>query len=691
MKKITCLLVVLFFFSQQNMAQGKKPTAQPAIPQMPDIEKMMKDLPADEQKMVKEMLNNTSGSVVTKKDPVKKTTSPIVEIKIKQPLQVPTEAQAKEHLLWYKGKKINDSMLVTPKAMLVLYSNKRNMVIAQPLEKTDSFRLMVKNIAKQAKMTEDYIGGEAKKKNSFLNYPLIQMTVDQFEAVDEQFNNTLKNTIDLPEVPINNTAPRKPKGPSADYNLTPEQGIREMHSKLKTLLANEPDKNFDAPPKDQFGVSYHCDKNALKLYREAEDNWNRKFHEYEVDLLRSAMGVARALQLFDYKESDINASFPGLNDDIQKAQDRYFSRLDEKISKLISSYGKNIFMQPCIIRTLLAHERQKQLFGRSDEGEKFWLEFSSLIEGPELENYVNEQIDKKNWDVILDLPYMLGRQRQAQLLGAEDLSKRLEKLTDKLINLNRFALTIDIDFNERYHDDDGEDVLKVNGSIKTTDKVYVSLFPVGCTGWILTIPTFDYTLGLPYFPLQVVSGLKSVKNDKAWQNYSYSGPKDMIMYSPAFAIDFTRTNEQDTAVLQLLRYVDDLPPIPVDNAYTTDLTGYLSNMYVKPKETGDKEQKIIDYGKDMLVKFSKITSAQNNTTTLEKLKSQHSLMTQKQAAAREASELINTAQAVILFNAQNGSSTLIDVKMDTKHKTDELEVIYGIFKLKVVNDPIPEN
>ena len=205
MKKITCLLVVLFFFSQQNMAQGKKPTAQPAIPQMPDIEKMMKDLPADQQKMVKEMLNNTSGSVVTKKDPVKKTTSPIVEIKIKQPLQVPTEAQAKEHLLWYKGKKINDSMLVTPKAMLVLYSNKRNMVIAQPLEKTDSFRLMVKNIAKQAKMTEDYIGGEAKKKNSFLNYPLIQMTVDQFEAVDEQFNNTLKNTIDLPEVPINNT------------------------------------------------------------------------------------------------------------------------------------------------------------------------------------------------------------------------------------------------------------------------------------------------------------------------------------------------------------------------------------------------------------------------------------------------------------------------------------------------------
>ncbi len=673
------------------IAQVKKPSTQPATPPMPDIEKMLKELPPDQQKMAKEMLNNTTASAVTKKEPSKKIISPIVEIKIKQPLQVPTEAQAKDHLLWYKGKKINDSMLITTKAMLVLYSNKRNMIVAQPLEKIDSFRVMVNNISKQAKMTEDYIEAEAEKKNGFLNYPLIQMAVDRFDILDEQFNNALKNTIDLPEIPMNNSVSQSTKVPSKNHNLDLEKTIAGMYEKLKTLLANEPDNNFDAPPKDQLGVSHRCDKNALKLYAEAEETWKEKFSKYEVDLMRSAMGIARALQLNGYQESEIDAAFPGLNADIQKAQEIYYSRLDEKESKLLSTYGKNIFMQHCVITTILAYERQKQLLGRNEEGADLSTVLTGLIDNPEFEIYINEQIEKKNWDVILDLPYMLGLQRQAQLMGAVMASEKLQKLTEKLVNLNRFVLTVDIDFNARYHDDNGEDVLKVNGSIKTADKQYVSLFPLGCTRWILTRPTFDYTLGLPYFPLQVVSGLKSVKTEKNWENYSYSGPKDMIIYSPNFAIDFTRTNEPDTAVLQILRYVDDVPLISMSNAYTTDLTGYLNDVYMKPEEIAPSEEKIKDFGKDLLVKFSKITTTQNNNTPLEELKFKHSIITQKLEATRTPSEIFNTAQTVLLFNAQNGSSTLIDVKMDTKHKNDKVEVVYGIFRLKVVNDPIVEN
>ncbi|MEO6135068.1 MAG: hypothetical protein ABIP35_07940 [Ginsengibacter sp.] len=542
-------------------------------------------------------------------------------------------------------------------------------------------------------MTEDYIEGEAAKKNSFMNYPLIQMTVDRFEIIDELFNNAIKNTIDLPEVNLSKPVPGKSKGAGIDEDFTPEQTIAELHRKLKNLLANEPDKNFDAPPKDQFGVSYNCDKNALKLYREAENNWQLKFNEYELELGRCAMGIERSLQLSGYKESDIDAAFPGLNADIQKAQDRCFSRLDEKVSKLISSYGKNIFMQPCIIRTVLAYERQRQLMGLPEGS---GLAAIQLMEGPEFENYINEQIDKKNWDVILDIPYMLGRNRSAQLLGQDDLSERLFKLTNKLFHLNRFSLTVDIDFNERYHNDDGEDVLKVNGSIKTTDKVYVSLFPGTCPRWILMLPSFDYEMKkLPYIPLQVVSGLKSIKDDKAWKNYPYSGPKDMIMNSPVFAIDFTRTNEPDTAVLQTLRYEDGVPSIPLGNAYatsyTTDLPGYLNDVYVIPEETGANEQKVMDLGKNMMAKFSEIATIQNNTTTLEKLKSQHSIMLLKQGATRAASEIINTTNPVFLFNAQNGISILVDAKVDTKHKNDDVEVIYGIFKLKVVHDPIPEN
>jgi hypothetical protein len=92
----------------------------------------------------------------------------------------------------------------------------------------------------------------------------------------------------------------------------------------------------------------------------------------------------------------------------------------------------------------------------------------------------------------------------------------------------------------------------------------------------------------------------------------------------------------------------------------------------------------------MMDRFSKITPIQSNTTTLEKLKSQHSIMVLKQEGARTASEIINTAFPLFDFNAQNGSSTLIDINVDTKHKNNYVEVIYGIFKVKVVHDPYPE-
>jgi hypothetical protein len=222
------------------------------------------------------------------------------------------------------------------------------------------------------------------------------------------------------------------------------------------------------------------------------------------------------------------------------------------------------------------------------------------------------------------------------------------------------------------------------------EKVYVSLVPKSCTKWVLLQPLFDYIKSLPTFPVQVVSGLKSVKDDKKWIDYSYSGPKDMIMYFPSLQMDFTRTDVPDTAVLQTIRYVDDLPPMPDGKAYTTDLKAYLNDVYIKPEETGANEQKVKDLGKDIMTKFSAIATTQNNTTPLEQLRYKNSIMVERQEATKGMSEIYNTSNTVILFNAQNGSSTLIEGQVDTKHRDKNVEVIYGIFKLKVVHDPYPE-
>jgi hypothetical protein len=52
-----------------------------------------------------------------------------------QPVVTPTEAQAKDRLLWYRGKKINKNTLITTKGRIIQYNRQNNQVLVQYNEK----------------------------------------------------------------------------------------------------------------------------------------------------------------------------------------------------------------------------------------------------------------------------------------------------------------------------------------------------------------------------------------------------------------------------------------------------------------------------------------------------------------------------------------------------------------------------
>lgn len=97
--------------------------------------------------------------------------SPLVPLTLKQPVAVPTAAQANDRLLWYRGRKLNDSTLVTAKGMVVQYSRRRELVILQPDKKTDPFQKtideLVKNEDRKNAMAERFVQMD----NGFLYYP----------------------------------------------------------------------------------------------------------------------------------------------------------------------------------------------------------------------------------------------------------------------------------------------------------------------------------------------------------------------------------------------------------------------------------------------------------------------------------------------------------------------------------------
>ncbi|MEI6062761.1 MAG: hypothetical protein WCR72_18810 [Bacteroidota bacterium] len=683
MKKtfLTALSVFLFFLN--GFCQE---------PSQAEIDKMVKDAQSMLSKFQQQGKDSSSLKTLPKKNGVIKPRSSIVPIHLTQPLKVPTEAQAKDHLLWYIGEKINDSMLVTTKSMVVLYSRKRDEVIAQPLKSRDPFRILVGNLSKAPQMTEDYVNKEVAKKNSFMNYPLIQMTVDEFNVIDDRLNDAVKNTIDLAALPassaqtalpIAQTALEKPKGSEAS-KLPPKGNLGEMHRQLKQLLLNKPPMSFEPPPKKNFSLATLCDENAQKLYDAERKKWEDGFLAYERELIRKVFEIYRYFALTG-TEPDPATS---LENDLKEGFNLSISRSDEKIKLLLDQYGKDIFMQECVFTISLKFERQKQLLG-IESGDMTVI--TDLLNGQEFENYMNGEIEKKNWDVIFNLSITLGRCRQMQLLGNDKTAERLAQLFERIMKLNRFALTAGIEFNIEVTDDD-KLVTKASGKTETSQKTFVSLSRIGCK-WTLLLSEPDYGNAKPadfYIPMKVTTGIKSVKDEKdQWNDYPYNGPKDMLLPLPVFRIDFSEGGQQDSATLAPARYLPDADLSGnIAEAYKADMLGFMNLVFNVASEEPGKSKDMMAVVNEMMGKIPQLTSMSVSSTPLEGLKNKYEMVHLKQEMEQKTAAASLSSKAVVLFNAVNYSSVLIDQTIDTKHKDGDIELTKGIIKIKVVHDPM---
>lgn len=685
MKKIILTTLSFFLLFLSGICQE---------PSQAEIDKMVKDAQSMLSKFQQQRKDSSSIKTIPKKNAATKPISSIVPIHLTQPLKVPTEAQAKDHLLWYTGKKINDSILVTTKSLVVLYSRKRDEVIAQPLKNLDPFRILVSNLSKSAQMTEDYVNKEVAKKNSFMNYPLIQMTVDEFNVIDDRLNDAVKNTIDLAALPapsaqtalpLTQTAPEKPQGSEAS-KLPPKGNLSEMHRQLKQLLLNKPPISFEPPPKKNLSLAYLCDENAQKRYDAERKKWEDGFLAYEGELMRKVFEIYRYLALTGM-EADPATS---LENDLKEGFNLAISRSDEKIKLLTAQHGKDIFMQDCVFNISMKFERQKQLLGK-EPGDLDVV--TDLLEGPEFENYINEEIKKKDWDVIFNLSILLGRERQALLLGADGTAERLNQLVQRIMKLNRFALTAGIEFNIEVTDD-GKLVTKASGKTETSDKTFVSLVRTknGCK-WTLMLSEPDYGNAKPadfYIPMKVTTGIKSVKDDKdKWIDYTYSGPKDILLPLPVFRIDFSEGGQQDSATLAPARYLPDADLSGnIAEAYKSDLLGFMNLVLNVASEEPGKSKDIMAVANEMMGMVPRLTNMSSSSIPLEGLKNKYVMVHLKQDAEQKTAVASFSSKAVILFNAVNNSSVLIDQTIDTKHKDGDIELTKGIIKIKVVHDPL---
>jgi hypothetical protein len=633
--------------------------------------------------------NNTEG--VNTVAPYK---SPYIKF-YKQPIVIPTEAQAKEKLLWYRGKKIDQNTLITTNGRVIKYDRQNNQVWVQYNEKKDTPIIkIITNIAKSRQLTKKYIDNKSAEKNSFFEYPMLMLAMERYELIEKEFNKFANNSLELPGTGANPRAEisyessSSISGPFANSESSIDPYVEQQYEYIKSLMNNPPPIDVYPPPKQEFGLCYHCDAGAQEHYYREIEIWSNGFNEYEVSIMSRILAIERYYQLMGLVGDDeIGTVFTG---ELGKAWEFAKDRIERKIEILKQRYENDIYRYTAVVRTVLGWERQRQLLGMASDDASYELKiFSSGV----FEKFITDRIAANDYDVVFNYATILGYARQKQLLGyVDDDQDVYDPLIQAVVNHNRFALTMDIDF--ELHMPDEDPAIIATGTMTTKDKIYLKLGRTNDCKWQFYKYDADYTLMtqeyIYYIPLIVTGGVRKNKRGQGFVSFSYNGPTDVLMPFPSFRISFCKTTQPDSAYMEILRYEgENLPPCDPREEYCLDMMGYANKLFVSSLSTYDNRSEITDVIDEMAtLASSQVAVEPTGYAKLDKMQAHFKANNKQQGFHKRTKELSKMEKTVILFDTQNGSPLLINATHNAPNSDLGQAIKRGIIKLIVVNEPL---
>ncbi len=661
----------------------------------PEEAKALKKELASLKKMLA-MLEKSTSSVPAKqmtaaKSPtVAKYQSPIEPIFLNQPVTTPTEAQAKDRLLWYRGKKVNDSTLVTVAGMVVQHHKKKDKVILQPDKKKDPFEKMIQELSMSDKRKEELFDKFSKMKNGFLYFPDIEKTVILYNEMTTEYNELVKNTIELPPIQDEGKTEeiiknKKEEKPENDHPIIEswKKTIAEAKRKLNALPALG---NFPAPPEKDLTNCSWCDSIIRKREKIEDSIWSKKFFGQENEIFVMVFSVLHQAAILGGEDF-------GAKNNTDHIVDSLLKRMKKKTKLLWERYGKDIKRFEIVMRAVLSFERQKVLLGGDEEPEV--IPISSMVDNMDsiYLAYFKEQVELKNHNYVLNFSKHLQFERMKALLGSSQ--KEIGEVFEMALKYNRFGLTLDLDFIYEQRDDNNELELKATGKIATTTKTFVMLKPEGCS-YKAVLREADYsniTEDKSAIPMTVESGEKTLKNEEdKLVTYTYSGPPELKMQFPEFKINFCESKFSDTVFFMPLNYAlgYQIPKSNLNKSYKDEMLPLANHMLIDMNSMEGKTAQGMELAAEIMAGLEEPDdSPSTGYPNLDKLKVKYNLKIRQDNYKKKLSEMAMNEKSVLLFHANDKSAILADKFKDTKYTIDEnRKLIKGLIHFKLEHFPV---
>lgn len=369
-----------------------------------------------------------------------------------------------DQLLWYRGKKKNDTTLVTSNGTTVSVNRANNNVEVKIPEKKNPFQPLIDEFLKSQQRELEAKTILLSGKDALANYPVYLELKKAYEHEKKVFQKITSNQIELPKVDE-----EKAIQTLVDKLLQQcQQKQTEFNEIVDFVKQHKADKDFNlpVPPDMDYEHCWDCQPEKQELFDKEVDKYIEDFFREESQRIRNLFELERNMMLLGFNEK---ASFNGNTNDplnvamvqlffsgnknacswmpsaMSQTPDLVYRLINHAVDKaysLFKKYKKDYHHLVAVTRVLLSVARDRALImGDATSGDYYLPQIASAF-GNFLYDY-RERFRKPDYYVFTNTRFYFDLARQYLLAGG-DQSKN-EETVNWFLKYNRFKLHLDID------------------------------------------------------------------------------------------------------------------------------------------------------------------------------------------------------------------------------------------------------
>ena len=337
------------------------------------------------------------------------------------------------NLLWYKGKKLSDTSILTNSGQRVTYSPRTGRVRVSNSTNTSAINNRLQNSEAFKKQVVQIItGGTAGAKNIDLANRAIQTIEEVDRMMQESINSVNEITID--NLPGNNSSSALlPEWVQNYFDEVVNYVIRDK-AKEKTVP--------EAPPAVSFDYCFPCDAERKQKYAADTARYFSQFSNEHAGMISKGFKVIgyfqhRIYNVLPYDSISADRMINKMRSDIEYL----LNEISGKVSKSWNLYKNDASRLPVLIQLVHAVTRQFQLMGMAVPSSLPGLEEIGRTLLTTMAGYFDDALQKRDYPVLLNISWYMGLIRQATLILGDNISVS-EKIS-RFMAGNRFEMMVD--------------------------------------------------------------------------------------------------------------------------------------------------------------------------------------------------------------------------------------------------------